>query len=147
MSLLNVILRTSRGESHSGTNALLDLVSKLLHESGGLPGLMQKFSQAGLDRQFASWVGTGANEPLSSFDVQKVFGPAQLGAIADQIGIDRTQLSALAAQFLPGIIDRLTPGGRIDAAADVRQSLGNLLPSLLQQFTSGMRPPPPPPQT
>ena len=146
MSLLNAILGTDRSDGPSGSNPLLDLVRKLLDESGGLPGLRQKFSQAGLDRHFASWVGTGPNEPLSSFDLQKALGSDRLGAIADQIGLDRNQLNALAAKFLPGLIDGLTPAGRIDAAADVQQRVSNLLPSLLQQFTSGMRSPPAPPQ-
>jgi hypothetical protein len=38
------------------------------------------------------------------------------------------------AEYLPKIIDKLTPTGKIDPAADHQQGLAALLPSLLQSL-------------
>jgi hypothetical protein len=38
------------------------------------------------------------------------------------------------AEYLPKIVDQLTPAGKIDPAADHQQGLAALLPSLLQNL-------------
>jgi hypothetical protein len=38
------------------------------------------------------------------------------------------------AEYLPKIVDKLTPAGKIDPAADHQQGLAALLPSLLQNL-------------
>jgi hypothetical protein len=38
------------------------------------------------------------------------------------------------AEYLPKIVDKLTPAGEIDPAADHQQGLAALLPSLLQSL-------------
>jgi hypothetical protein len=38
------------------------------------------------------------------------------------------------AEYLPKIVDKLTPAGKVDPAADNQQGLAALLPSLLQSL-------------
>jgi hypothetical protein len=38
------------------------------------------------------------------------------------------------AEYLPKIVDKLTPEGKVDPAADHQQGLAALLPSLLQSL-------------
>jgi uncharacterized protein YidB (DUF937 family) len=48
------------------------------------------------------------------------------------MGIDPAQASTLLAEYLPKVVDKLTPQGQIDPNANHQQDLANLVPSLLQ---------------
>jgi uncharacterized protein YidB (DUF937 family) len=116
---------------------LLGILTGLLAQSGGIQGLLNKFTQAGHGDKVASWVSTGENEPISPSAVQQTIGPDQISAIAAKLGVDPAQASQLLAKFLPTVVDKLTPNGQVDPAADHHQNLAGLLPSLLQGFGGG----------
>ncbi len=146
MGLLDSILGAVAGKSDpnsGGANPLIGIVGALLTQSGGLPGLMNKFSQGGLGGAFSSWVGTGENQPVSGDQIQKVLGSEQVNALAAKLGIDPAQASQMLAQYLPKIVDKLTPAGKIDPTADHQQGLADLLPSLLQSLGGAGGAPPP----
>ena len=140
MGLLDSLLgseNTEQPNNAPGGAALLSVVSGLLAQNGGLQGLLSKFTQAGHGDTVASWVGTGENQPISPDALQHVIGPDQVNAIATKLGVDPAQASALVAQFLPHVVDKLTPNGAVDPAADHSQTLSSMLPSLLQSFGGG----------
>jgi uncharacterized protein YidB (DUF937 family) len=87
---------------------LADLITK-----GGLGGLLKKFEDKGLGDLAASWVGTGANKPVSPDQVHVAFGPAELGALAAKLGLQPGDISKVLAKVLPGLIDKMTPHGKI----------------------------------
>jgi uncharacterized protein YidB (DUF937 family) len=137
MSLLNSVMDTVTGKTSGTTteaNPLVGLLGSLFTQSGGLQGMMSKFSQAGLGNVFSSWVGTGQNQPINPDQIQQVLGSDQVKALAAKLGIDPTQVSRLMADQLPKVVDKLTPQGKIDPNANIQQALGGLLPSLLQSF-------------
>jgi uncharacterized protein YidB (DUF937 family) len=76
----------------------------------------------------------GENEPISAEQIQKVLGSEQVNALAAKIGVDPAQASHFLAEYLPKIVDKLTPEGKVDPTADHQQGLANLLPSLLQSL-------------
>ena len=80
---------------------------------GGLQGLVSAFEQNGMGHIAQSWVGNGANHPVSPDQVQTVFGDDKVQAVADQTGMPKQDVLSEMAQMLPGIVDRLTQGGRI----------------------------------
>jgi uncharacterized protein YidB (DUF937 family) len=80
---------------------------------GGISGMLQQFEQSGLGAQAASWVGGGANQPVSAGHIEQVLGPSVLGAIASRFGIDPGQASQMLSQHLPGIVDHMTPNGTV----------------------------------
>lgn len=84
---------------------------------GGLAGLAQKFNAGGLGSIFASWVGTGANHPISAQQITSVLGATHLDQLAGQFGMSSATLSAMIATTLPGLIDRMTPNGQIPLTA------------------------------
>ncbi|MFL6515365.1 MAG: YidB family protein [Chthoniobacterales bacterium] len=139
MSLLDSVLGGLSGKQDGQPEAspMVAIISTLLTQSGGLQGLMNKFSQAGLGQVFSSWVSTGPNPPVSGSQIQQVLGSDQLRALASQLGIDPAKASEMLAQHLPNVVDRLTPTGAIDPNAHGQEGLAALIPSLLQQFTSG----------
>jgi len=67
--------------------------------------------------------------------IQQVLGSDQIRALADRLGVDPSMASNFLAEYLPKIVDKLTPAGKIDPAADHQQGLAALLPSLLQSLS------------
>jgi uncharacterized protein YidB (DUF937 family) len=105
---------------------LIGLLGTLLNQAGGLPGLLQKLQAAGLGEAAQSWVGTGANQPVAPEALGAALGPALLEPLSRQLGGQSGDVAALLAQVLPGLVDRLTPQGRLPAG-DGTDGLGALL--------------------
>jgi uncharacterized protein YidB (DUF937 family) len=136
MGLLDSILGGVSGkiDTDGGANALVGILGGLLSQSGGLQGLANKFSQSGQGNAFSSWVGVGENQSISGNQIQNVLGSEQVKALAAKMGVDPTQASQLLAEYLPKVVDKLTPEGKVDPTADHQQGLANLIPALLQSF-------------
>jgi uncharacterized protein YidB (DUF937 family) len=133
-SLLSAVNGAQKPSGAGEANPLVGVLSGLLTQSGGLQGLASKFSQSGQGDAFSSWVGMGENQPISSNQIQKALGSDQISAIASRIGVDPALASGFLAEYLPKIIDKLTPAGKVDPSADTQQGLAALLPSLLQSL-------------
>ena len=136
MGLFDSILgaASEKGDASGQGNPLIGIVGGLLAQSGGLQGLASKFSQSGQGNAFQSWVGMGENQPVSNDQIQNALGSEQVNAIATRMGVDPAIVSTFLAEYLPKIVDKLTPAGKIDPAADHQQGLAALLPSLLQSL-------------
>ena len=134
MGLFDSILGavTGKTDGSGGGAQLIGVLGGLLAQSGGLQGLASKFAQSGQGNAFQSWVGMGENQPVSGSEIQNALGSDQVKALAAKMGIDPAQASAFLAEYLPKVVDKLTPAGKIDPAADHQQGLAALLPSLLQ---------------
>jgi uncharacterized protein YidB (DUF937 family) len=78
----------------------------------------------------------GENQSVSSNQIQNVLGSEQVKALAAKMGVDPAQASHFLAEYLPKIVDKLTPEGKVDPTADHQQGLANLLPGLLQSLGS-----------
>ena len=136
MGLLDSILGAATGKTDGsgGAAQLIGVLGGLLAQSGGLQGLANKFAQSGHGDAFQSWVGMGENQPVSNDQIQNVLGSEQVNAIATRMGVDPAIVSTFLAEYLPKIVDKLTPAGKIDPAADHQQGLAAMLPSLLQSL-------------
>jgi uncharacterized protein YidB (DUF937 family) len=136
MGLLDSILSAVSGKGDTSEKAapLIGILSGLLTQSGGLQGLASKFSQSGQGDAFSSWVGMGENQTISSNQIQEALGSDQIRAIATRMGVDPNLASNFLAEYLPKIVDKLTPTGKVDPGADTQQGLAALLPSLLQSL-------------
>jgi uncharacterized protein YidB (DUF937 family) len=82
-------------------------------QAGGLSGLIDRFKQAGLGHLADSWVGTGANQPVSPDQLERVLGRQQVDTMAEQSGMDRGGFLSQLSQALPSVVDRMTPNGRV----------------------------------
>jgi|SRR6185369_8286778 uncharacterized protein YidB (DUF937 family) len=111
--------------SAEGNQGLYDALGAMLTnpQTGGLQGLVDAFQQGGLGNVVSSWIGTGANLPVSAEQLQAVLGSERLQAIAASIGLDPQQVSAQLAQLLPQVVDRLTPDGAIPDSRGALDSL------------------------
>lgn len=94
---------------------LLDEVMGMLSggQGGGLSGLVQNFKDKGLGDIVSSWVGTGENLPINADQIKEGLGSETIRNLAAKVGISPDDLSTQLSQFLPGIVDKLTPDGAI----------------------------------
>jgi len=115
----------------AGSNpAVAGILQMIQNHPGGLNGLVQSFHQNGLGGLVNSWVGTGQNLPASSDQVQQVLGSDRIQALAQQIGVDPNTASSMVSQFLPMIVDKLTPNGTMPEHSNLLQMGESLLGSM-----------------
>jgi uncharacterized protein YidB (DUF937 family) len=81
--------------------------------SGGLRNLVKELEDRGHGKVVQSWVGTGQNKEIAPSDLEQALGSETIDALAQQTGIDRTQLLAGLSEHLPDLVDQLTPQGRL----------------------------------
>jgi uncharacterized protein YidB (DUF937 family) len=81
--------------------------------SGGLGDLLKQFQQNGHGDTANSWVGQGENKPIAPGDLANALGANQIDSLASQSGLSRDDLLSGLSQYLPGVIDHLTPEGRL----------------------------------
>ncbi|MCX4751193.1 YidB family protein [Kitasatospora sp. NBC_01287] len=66
-----------------------------------------------------SWVGTEANEPLTSSEVITILGQDTLAEVAEKTGADTGELADYVAEQLPVLIDQISPDGQITSDPEV----------------------------
>jgi uncharacterized protein YidB (DUF937 family) len=81
--------------------------------TGGLGDLLKQLQQGGLGDAANSWVGNGPNKAVSPGDLASALGTDRLDQIASQSGMSRDELMQGLSQYLPQVVDHLTPGGRL----------------------------------
>lgn len=86
-----------------------------LAPTGGNPLeiLMNQFKDKGLGNIFQSWVGTGKNEAVTADQIKEGVGDEQMEAMAKQAGLPVNILAEKLSKYLPGLIDKMTPGGKL----------------------------------
>jgi uncharacterized protein YidB (DUF937 family) len=87
----------------------------------GLGGLLSKLQQGGLGSATNSWVGSGQNQPVSPNQVGSALGPSIIKTLSQQTGLSEDELTKQLSQVLPGLVDKLTPNGRLPTAAELSQ--------------------------
>ena len=92
-------------------SALPGLIDKAY--PGGLNGLLGQLQQTGYGRQVDSWLGRGANEPITAQDLAKVLSNQQVQQMAQHFGIPTDQVLAKLSQALPEAVDKNSPNGQL----------------------------------
>jgi uncharacterized protein YidB (DUF937 family) len=90
---------------------------------GGLGGLLNKLSDAGHDEKVNSWVGSGQNKPIEPHQLGTALGSKTLSDLGQQSGLSQQDLLSQLAQSLPGVIDKLTPGGHVPTMQELTDML------------------------
>ena len=89
----------------------------------GLGGLLDKLQQGGLSHATNSWVGSGQNQTVSPNQLSSALGPDIIKALAQQSGLSEEEVGKHLSQVLPGLVDKLTPNGRLPTVAELSQML------------------------
>ena len=88
---------------------------------GGLGGLVDKLQSGGLGNLINSWVGPGQNQPVSPHQLGPALGPDIIKTLAQRSGLSEEELIRQLSQVLPGLVDKLTPNGRLPTVAELSQ--------------------------
>lgn len=142
MGVLDSMLGQMQAGDAQPHGGLMDAIGGLLNhpQTGGLSGLVAAFERQGLGGVVASWVGTGQNLPVSAEQLQAVLGSEQLQGIARQLGLNPQEVSGQLAQWLPQVVDRLTPNGSLpDGAAQGGAAAGDMLGGLFDLVKGAAR--------
>jgi uncharacterized protein YidB (DUF937 family) len=87
--------------------------------SGGLGDLLKQLQQGGHSETANSWVGGGPNKAISPGDLANALGADQIDSLASQSGMSRDDLLNGLSQYLPKVVDHLTPDGRLPTEDEV----------------------------
>ena len=125
--LENQIAGAAAGGGSNHANVIMELIQNY---PGGVSGLIQKFREKGLGDVISSWISTGQNQPISGDQIQQVLGSDFVQNLAAKVGISPETAKSYIAQFLPSMMDKLTPNGEVPNQSDL-MSMGS---SLLSSF-------------
>ena len=89
------------------------VVNGLIEKHGAVQGIDAKLDQQGLGGTVKSWVGTGANQPISAAQIHQAFGADTISQLAAKAGLSPQDLAQRLSQVLPQAIDKLTPAGAV----------------------------------
>jgi len=87
----------------------------------GLGGLVDKLQKGGLGNLINSWVGPGQNQPVSPNELGPALGPDIIKTLAQRSGLPEEELTRHLSQVLPGLVDKLTPNGRLPTLAELSE--------------------------
>ncbi|BFI95810.1 MAG: YidB family protein [Rhodanobacter sp.] len=103
-----------------GGSSLIDVAGQLIQQAGGVQGLADMLQQHGLGEAVQSWIGNGANLPVSAEQLGQALQNGGLGSAvqeaAGKLGVDPGQLIGQLSQVLPHAVDHLTPDGQAPAS-------------------------------
>lgn len=134
MGLLDSVLGAALGGGNSQQGTAVQLVLQLIEKSGGVGNLMNMLQQNGLAGALQSWISTGGNETVSGEQMTSALGGDLLNQVAAKVGINGSDAGNLLAQYLPQIIDQITPNGNAGEAqgVDLASIGGTLLKNMFK---------------
>jgi uncharacterized protein YidB (DUF937 family) len=80
---------------------------------GGIAAIVEKLQKAGCGDAVKSWIGKGENAPIGPEPIKKALGNNTVKDLSNQSGLPENELLTQLSKMLPGLIDRLTPNGRL----------------------------------
>ena len=132
MGLLDDVVGAALGKSGSGLSspiamALMALLASRMSASaqtpqrslGGLGALIDRFRNNGFEDAINSWIGTGQNQAISPGQLRQALGQETVEDLSQRTGLPHGDLLSQLANILPGVVDRLTPNGRLPSDAEL----------------------------
>jgi uncharacterized protein YidB (DUF937 family) len=91
------------------------LINALLAKTqfGDLNGLVTQLQQSGLGPQVQSWLGNGANQPITADQLKAVLSNAQVQEMARHLGLPVDAVLNMLAQHLPNVVDQASKNGQL----------------------------------
>jgi len=89
------------------------VVNRLIENHGGVQGVISQFERQGFGPTVRTWVGTGANQPITADQIHRALGPDTVNQLAAKLGIPPAELAKKLTEVLPAAVNTLTPAGVI----------------------------------
>lgn len=92
-----------------------NLINALLARTqfGDLNGLVGQLQQSGLQTQVQSWLGPGANMPITADQLKSVLSNSQVQEMARHLGLPVDAAMNMLAQHLPNAVDQASKNGQM----------------------------------
>ena len=110
------VLKGMLGQDAGG--AMPALISTALAKSnlGDLSGIVTQLQRGGLGDQVASWLGSGANLPVSASQLRGALGNQQVRELAGHLGLPADEALNILSAHLPNLVDQASPNGTLSSA-------------------------------
>jgi uncharacterized protein YidB (DUF937 family) len=114
---LGGVLKSALGQVEA--SAAPALINALLARTqfGDLNGLLAQLQQGGLGAQVQSWLGSGANMPITADQLKAALGNSQVQDIARHLGLPVDAALNMLSQHLPNVIDQASKNGRLQSSS------------------------------
>ncbi|SRR5258707_9171285 len=83
---------------------------------GDLQGLANQLQQGGLGAQVQSWLGNGANMPVSPDQLRAALGNEHIQQLAQHFGVSPDAALKLLSEHLPGVMDKASQDGTLPSS-------------------------------
>ncbi len=111
--VLKGLAQQQQGQAGGGLGGILGQVLANT-DLGSLGGLLNQLQKSGLGAQVSSWLGNGANLPISVDQLRQALGDDTIRQISQSLGIPVDQLLNQLSQHLPAAVDKLSPNGTLE---------------------------------
>lgn len=100
------------------------LIALIFNEKrGGAAGFVDLFRSRGLGDAVTSWIGSGANQPISASQLESAIGSEMIGSIASRAGVDHNIAGSALAAMLPDVFHNLTENGQVPTGSSIPDRL------------------------
>ena len=132
-NILGSVASSILNNGNNNQSVAIQLIQVLLQSQGGIEGIIKRFQESGLEGILKSWISTDEkNQPISANQVVEVIGQENMSQAAEKVGVSELDASNLLAEYLPKMVDMLTPNGQLP-------DLNNLnVNDLMAQAAKGM---------
>lgn len=113
MGLFDSLASNMLGKLGGEKGAIAQVAIDLFNQNGGLPGVLQKFKAAGYEHEVDSWISKGSNLPIDAQQIIYALGSSTIQQAASKLNMNAQDISAKIAEYLPQVIDRMTPDGQL----------------------------------
>ena len=111
--------------------ALLPLVLGWIQRNGGLGAALSKITNMGYERQAHSWMSNQEqNDNIDPDDINRLFDEQEIRQVANHTGADTAEVRQSLAELLPEVINQLTPNGSLDNEAEANQEVAAIMSQL-----------------
>ena len=113
--LIGGVLRGVTGQQ-GDASALPNILAQVLRNTdlSSIGGLLDQLQKSGLGPQVTSWLGNGANLPVSADQLRSALGDERVRQIAASLGIPVDVVLGQLSQHLPATIDKMSPNGTLE---------------------------------
>jgi uncharacterized protein YidB (DUF937 family) len=115
--LIGGVLKGLAGQQgQAGGGGLGGMLGQVLGNTDmrSLGGLLDQLQKSGLGPQVSSWLGNGANLPVSVDQLRNALGDDTIRQISQTLGLPVDQLLNQLSQQLPATVDKLSPNGTLE---------------------------------
>ena len=106
------------GSLLQGDSGKYQAILTWVNEQGGVQALLEKLQNGGLGDIASSWISNQqSNQPISGDQAESAPGTSAVSDLGQKLGVDTGSASAMLADYLPKIIDALSPQGEVDPQA------------------------------